>query len=64
MHASLVCAPAHPQRLKVENVEQQELIGQLLHRVEKLETLIEEEQARLRHKGGGMFGGFFAPRGL
>ncbi|KAG2442499.1 hypothetical protein HXX76_002585 [Chlamydomonas incerta] len=52
------------ERLRVENLEQQELIGQLLHRVDRLEGLIHEEQARRAQGRGGMWGGFFAPRGL
>eukprot|EP00198_Chlamydomonas_reinhardtii_P002667 XP_001692003.1 predicted protein [Chlamydomonas reinhardtii] len=42
-------------RLRVENLEQQELIGQLLHRVDKLEDLIHEEQARRAQGRGGMY---------
>ncbi|GFR40916.1 hypothetical protein Agub_g1572, partial [Astrephomene gubernaculifera] len=50
------------ERLRKENEEQHELISQLLHRVDRLEELIREEQER-RNKQR-MWGGFFGPRGL
>lgn len=53
------------QRLRVENLEQQELIRQLMRRVQRLEDVMAEEQQRQRQRGsGGLWGGFFAPRGL
>lgn len=50
------------QRLSTENQEQQQLIYDLLARVQRLEEVMHEEELRKSRKG--MFGGFFALRGL
>jgi hypothetical protein len=64
---------SHAQRLAEENREQQDLIHQLLLRVDKLEEhlnemaalRLEEEEARARQqagkRGGFSWGGFFGP---
>ncbi|KAG2484095.1 hypothetical protein HYH03_017047 [Edaphochlamys debaryana] len=60
--AILEQARVERERLFSENVEQQQLIGQLLGRVDRLESLIAEEQQRRAHKS--LWGGFFGPKGL
>lgn len=52
----------YEQRLSTESQEQQELIGQLLHRVERLESVIQEQQGQKARQR--MWGGFFGMRGL
>lgn len=57
--------PLAPQRLVAENLQQQQLIEQLVSRVDHVEEMMrawqEEQRASSRRSA---WGGFFGPRGL
>ncbi|KXZ57005.1 hypothetical protein GPECTOR_1g908 [Gonium pectorale] len=55
------------ERLRTENVEQQELIAELMGRVERLEALVtgaQQQQQQQQKKKPAMWGGFLGPRAL
>lgn len=54
-----------PQRLLAENMQQQQLIEQLMARIDRVEDLLQGWQAEQRKREQRKaWGGFFGPRGL